>query len=122
MQRLPLVLNNWGDENVVPRTDLYSCVLGEFEHRTEATVFPAEQLFVDWMGRTWHYWDLPNQTASQAISFADDLGGRIINPNSVGLNGVARMSAHWCHASAEFNGLTDCNSDNICNFMVGYYE
>ena len=116
--------NNWGDENISNRNDLFSCVLGQFEHRTEPTVFPAEQIWVDHLGRTWHYWDLQSQTASQAISFADDVGGRIINPNSVGLNGLNRMSAptHWCHASAEFNGGADCNSDVICSFMVGYYE
>ncbi len=115
---------NWGDESIVSRFSSYSCVLGQFEHRTEATVFPIEEIYFDAAGRTWHYWDLQSQTASQAISFADDVGGRIINPNSVGLNGLTRMSAptHWCHASAEYNGLMDCNTDMICDFMVGFYE
>jgi len=115
---------NWGDEVIASRFDLYSCTLGEFDERTAPTVFPVEQLYLDNKGRTWHYWDLNAQTASQAIAFAAPLGARIINPTSVGLNGVTRMTAptHWCHASAEFNGPADCNSDNICNFMVGYYE
>ncbi|NCG21370.1 MAG: hypothetical protein GWP91_20360 [Rhodobacterales bacterium] len=74
--------------------------------------------------RTWHYWDLIDQTHSQAISFADNRGARIINPNSVGQTGQRRMTAptHWCHAGAEFNGTSSCNTDNICSFMVGYWE
>jgi hypothetical protein len=117
-------VSNWGDENLVSRSDFYSCTLGQFDERTAPTVFPAEQIHIDGQGRIWHYWDLVDQTASQAIAFANPLGARIINPNSVGLNGLARMTAptHWCHASAEFNGALDCNSDNICSFMVGYYE
>ncbi len=114
---------NWMTEDVVSRFLLYSCVLGQFEHRTQPTVNPQEQFYVDGLGRTWHYWDLSQQTASQAIAFADDRGARIINPTSVGLN-VARMTAptHWCHASAEFNGPNSCNTDVICDFMVGFYE
>ena len=116
--------NVWGTEVIVPRTAVNPCVLGQFEHRTAATVNPVEQIYVDSQLRTWHYWDLIDQTHSQAISFADNRGARIINPNSVGQTGQRRMTAptHWCHAGAEFNGTSSCNTDNICSFMVGYWE
>jgi hypothetical protein len=115
---------DWTREVITPRTSLKSCTLAVFDHRTAPTVSPAEETYVDALGRVWHYWQLNRQTASQAISFADDLGARIINPNSVGLTGLQRMTAptHWCHASAQFNGGSNCNTDNICDFIVGYYE
>ncbi len=115
---------SWTTESIVARDSIYSCVLGVFDHRTEPTVSPAEQLFTDDAGREWHYWEIVNQTHSQAISFADDIGARIINPNSVGRVGEAWMTAptHWCHAGAQFNGSSYCNGDNICSFIVGYWE
>lgn len=116
---------NWPVEMVVPRTDLHSCQVAVFDPRTAPTNFPVEQIYFDaTTGRTWHYWDMTQQTHSQAIAFADTLGARIINPNVVGLVGLPRMTAptHWCHAGAEFNGGSNCNSDQICDFMVGYFE
>ncbi len=115
---------SWPTEELRARGSLISCVLGQVEHRTEATANPVEQLHTDAVGRNWHFWDLTSQTVSQAMSFADDRGARIINPSSIGQPGLARMTAptHWCHASAEFNGGGSCNSDASCNFMVGYYE
>ncbi len=114
----------WSDERVVPRTDTYACVLGQFEHRTEPSESPVEEIYVDAGGRRWHYWRFEAQTHSQVISFADDHGARVINPNSVGHTGVSAFTqpTHWCHAGAEFNGPGDCNSDNICNFFVGYFD
>ncbi len=115
---------SWPTEELRSRSDLISCVLGQVEHRTEATANPVEEEYTDAAGRTWHFWDLSSQTVSQAMAFADDRGARIINPSSVGRPGLARMTAptHWCHASAEFNGSGNCNSDYECDFMVGYYE
>lgn len=115
---------DWPNETLVARTTPRSCVLGQIEHRTEPTVSPGETLFTDAAGRVWHYWSIAGQTHSQAMAFADMKGARIINPNSVGLGGLARMTAptHWCHAGAQFNGASSCNSDNICDFIVGYYE
>jgi hypothetical protein len=114
----------WTNESVVARDSLYSCVLAVFDHRTAPTVSPAEQLYTDGEGRIWHYWEVTGQTHSQAVAFADDLGARVINPNSVGRTGEAWMTAptHWCHAGAEFNGGSNCNSDSICNFIVGYWQ
>ena len=116
---------SWTTELIVDKTQLRSCVLGEFEHRTEASNFPIEQIYFDaTSGRTWHFWDLQNQTHSQAISFGDNRGARIINPSSVGQPTTARMTAptHWCHAGAQFNGNNNCNSDQSCDFFVGYFE
>ena len=116
--------SNWTTIIIVPRNHLYSCVLGYVEHRTEPTVDPPEEIYVDEKGRVWHYWDLVGQTHSQAMAFADARGARIINPNSVGLTGLSRHTAptHWCHAGSQFNGTGSCNSDSICSFMVGYFE
>ncbi|MFT4621954.1 MAG: hypothetical protein ACI8PZ_000606 [Myxococcota bacterium] len=114
----------WASEMTVPRDGLQSCVLAQFDHRTEPSELPLEELFTDSDGRRWHFWQFSSQTHSQVISFADDVGGRVINPNSVGLVGVAAFTqpTHWCHAGAQFNGGADCNSDNLCNFVVGYFE
>ncbi|MFT4626408.1 MAG: hypothetical protein ACI8PZ_005085, partial [Myxococcota bacterium] len=114
----------WADEMVVPRESLHTCALAQFEHRTEPSEAPREEVYVDAGGRTWHFWNFSSQTHSQVISFADDIGARVINPNSVGLFGDAAFTqpTHWCHAGAEFNGGRDCNSDNLCNFVVGYFD
>lgn len=115
---------SWPTEAIVARTDLRSCQIGQVEHRTEPTVNPPENLFTDVAGRNWHYWNVAGQTHSQALSLADMKGARIINPNSVGLVGLARMTTptHWCHAGAQFNGGSSCNSDNVCDFTIGFYE
>ena len=115
---------DWGNEVIVSSKSLASCVLGQVDHRTEPTVSPVEQTYVDPEGRRWVYWEIVAQTHSQAMAFADDRGARVINPNSVGRIGEYWMTAptHWCHAGAEFNGGGSCNSDNSCNFIVGYWE
>ena len=114
----------WTDEIVVPRGESYQCVLGMYDRRSDPSEFPEEQLYVDGDGRTWHYWYFTAQTHAQAMAWASDVGGRIINPNSVGLVGTAAFTipTHQCHAGAEFNGGGTCNSDNICNFYVGFFE
>ncbi len=115
---------SWQDETIVDRDTLASCVLGQFEHRTEPTVSPAEESYTDDEGRHWVFWRLTRQTHSQAIAFADDRGARIINGDQVGLVGERSMTAptHWCHAGAEFNGSGQCNTDDRCDFIVGYWE
>jgi hypothetical protein len=115
---------DWVNELIVPRTSLYSCTLGMFDHRSEPTVSPVEQRYTDPEGRQWVYWELVGQTHSQAIAFADDRYARIISPNSVGRAGETWMTAptHWCHAGAEFNGSGSCGGDSYCNFLVGYWE
>ena len=114
----------WSTEVVESADLLNSCVLGQVEERTAPTVSPAERVYTDADGRVWHYWEINDQTHSQAMSFADVRGARIINPNSVGLDGQRYMTAptHWCHAGAEYNGASSCNSDNRCDFIVGYWE
>ncbi len=114
----------WTDAEEVPRDSLdYECVLAKFDHRSEPSEFPVEETYVDDLDRVWHFWQYSAQTHSQVIAAADDVGGRIINPNSVGLEGVTAFTqpTHWCHAGAQFNGTETCNSDNICNFVMGYF-
>jgi hypothetical protein len=115
---------SWTTEDIVSRTTLKSCTLGQVEHRTEPTVSPSAQYYTDAAGRDWVYWEIINQTHSQAMAFADDRGARIIAPESVGRNGEAWMTAltHWCSAGAGYNTASYCNSDNICSFLVGYWE
>ncbi len=115
---------DWTNEVLTPRSSLRSCALAVFDHRTAPTVSPVTEYYTDADGRDWVYWRVDRQTHSQAIAFADDRGARILNPNEVGLTGLAKMTAptHWCHAGAQFNGGSNCNSDNICDFIVGYWE
>ncbi len=114
----------WTDEIVVSRDDLHQCVLGIYDRRSDPSEFPEEELYVDGEGRTWHFWSFAAQTHAQAMAWASDVGGRIINPNSVGRVGTLAFTipTHQCHAGAEFNGGGTCNSDNICNFYVGFFE
>ncbi len=114
----------WTDVGEVARDSSFECVLAKFDHRSEPDEFPAEETHVDAQGRTWHFWQYSAQTHSQVIAAADDVGGRIINPNSVGLDGVTAFTqpTHWCHAGAQFNGTGTCNSDESCNFVMGYFE
>ncbi len=115
---------DWPNERIVARDTPQQCVLAWFEPRTEPSESPAEEIYVDDDGRIWHYWHFTAQTSSQVHAFADDVGGRVINPRSVGLGAVPGTTGltHWCHAAASFNDGGDCNSDNICGHYVGYFE
>jgi hypothetical protein len=116
---------NWPNELVVSETSSYRCALAQVTQRTAPTVSPAENIYNDSLGRTWHYWQLNSQTVSQAMAFANARGARIISPDSVGRvgeGGFGTPPTHWCHANAMFNDGGNCNSDYICNFLVGYYE
>jgi hypothetical protein len=116
--------SDWTTESIVARDSSQRCVLAWFEDRTSPSEFPPEEMYVDADGRIWHYWNFTAQTSSQVHAFADDVGGRIINPRSVGLGALGATTGltHWCHAAARFNDGDGCNSDNICNHVVGYFE
>lgn len=116
--------SSFENEIIVSNLSLYSCALGQVEHRSTPTVSPTEMRYTDDVGRQWVYWEVMSQTHSQAMAFADDRRARIISPNSVGRTGEPWMTAptHWCYAGAEFNGAGSCNTDNSCNFLVGYWE
>ncbi|MFT4621833.1 MAG: hypothetical protein ACI8PZ_000485 [Myxococcota bacterium] len=115
---------SWPTEELRGRDTLEQCVLGTYDARGEYDEFPEEQTYTDADGRNWHYWVFSSQTNSQAAHFAQDVGGRVINPASVGDIGVASTTGltHWCHAAAEFNGGGDCNGDAFCTQYVGYFE
>ena len=115
---------SWPDESTADRDSLQRCVLATWDERTAPTEFPIEETYVDEDGQTWHYWHFTAQTSSQVHAFAATVGGRIINPASVGLGATPATTGftHWCSAAAEFNGGGNCNSDNICTHYVGYFE
>ena len=119
-----ITTGSWPDEATADRGSLQRCVLAWWEERTTPSEFPIEETYVDGDGRNWHYWHFTSQTSSQVHAFAATVGGRIINPASVGLGAVPATTGftHWCSAAAEFNGGGNCNSDVNCGHYVGYFE
>jgi hypothetical protein len=117
--------SDWTNEVLAAPGTLYECTLGQVEHRREPTVSPPELIYTDTERRRWHYWELRGQTVSQAMAFADDRGARILSPDQIGRPGESGWGTpptHWCHANAKFNDSGNCNSDVMCNYIVGYFE
>jgi hypothetical protein len=117
----------WTRTERIPKDQAYTCRLAIADHRTEpdAGAWSEENEHVDAQGHRWHWWLLTNQTHSQCMSAADDLGGRLLNPWAVGQGRIASMAppSHSCHAGPYFNqDGQGINSDQPANCHVGYYD